>query len=114
MGKADALSQIKEAETKAKKTLEEAEDKQKAIISSARREAVEKLQAAERDLRAKREAALDQERKALAINKDKLLSEGNNEATAIEAKAVENIPKAKRIVKQHFERAFDVTTGTNE
>ena len=114
MGKADALSQIKEAEAKAKKTLVEAEEKQKAIISSARREAVDKLQAAERDLRAKREAALDKERKALAANRDELLRKGNEEAAAIEAKAVERIPKAKNTIKQYFERAFDAAAGTNE
>jgi len=114
VGKADALSQIKEAEAKAKKTLEEAEERQKAIISSARREAVDKLQAAERDLRAKREAALDSERKALAAKRDELLRKGNEEAAAIEAKAAERVPKAKTTIKQYFERAFDAAAGTNE
>ena len=114
MGKADALSQIKEAEAKAKKMLEEAEERQRTIISSARREAVEKLQAAERDLRAKREAALDSERKALAVKRDELLRKGNEEAAAIEALAAERVPKAKTTIKKHFERAFDAATGTNE
>ena len=114
MGKADALSQIKEAEAKAKKTLEEAEEKQRAIISSARREAVDKLQAAERDLRAKNEAALDQERKALAASRDELLRKGNEEAAAIEAKAAEHVTKAKTTIKRYFERAFDAAAGANE
>ena len=114
MGKADALSQIKEAEAKAKKTLEEADDKQKSIVASARREAVDKLQAAERDLRAKREAVLSQERKVLAGKRDELLRKGNGEAAVIESKAAERVPRAKTTIKQYFERAFDAATGTNE
>jgi len=114
VGKADALSQIKEAEAKAKKTLEEAGDKQKAIVASARREAMDKLQAAERDLRAKKEAALDNERKALATQRDELLRKGNDEAAKIEAEAAARVPMAKTKIKEHFERAFDAAAGTNE
>ena len=93
--------------------LEEAEERQRTIISSARR-CREKLQAAERDLRAKREASLDQQRKALAVKRDELLRKGNEEAAAIEALAAERVPKVKTTIKKHFERAFDAATGTNE
>lgn len=114
MGKADTLSQIKDAEAKAKKIIEEAEDKQRAIVASARREAVDKLQVAEKDLRAKNEAALAQERKALAAQRDELLRKGNEEAAKIEGKAKERIPKAKTTIKQNFERTLDAATATNE
>lgn len=114
MGKAEALSQIKEAEAKAKKTLEEAIEKQKAIVASARREAVDKLQAAERDMRARREAVLAKERETLAAKRDELLRKGNDEAATIQEKATSRIPKAKIAIKQQLERAFDATTGTNE
>lgn len=114
MGKADALSQIKEAEAKAKRTLEEADEKQKSIVASARREAMDKLQAAERDLRAKREAVLVQERQALAAKREELLRKGNDDAAKIKSRAAERVPMAKTTIKQHFERAFDAAAGTNE
>lgn len=114
MGKADTLLQVKDAETKAKQTLEQADERQRVIIAAARREAVDRSQTAEQEFRARTESALAQERKSLASQRETLLVKGKEEASRIEAKAVERIPKAKLLIRQHFERTLDAAAGTHE
>ena len=114
MGKSETLLQVKDAESKAKQTIEQARVKEKEILSTARKEAVEKIQQADRDLKAKSASELASQKTSLASQKEGLLQKGNEDAAALEAKAVKNIPQAKMMIKQHFERTFDAATGINE
>jgi V/A-type H+-transporting ATPase subunit G/H len=114
VGKTETLLQVREAEEKAKQTLEQADEKHRNILAAARREAVEKLQTAENASRTKAEAAIAKEKKNLAVQKDELQKKGNEEASKLSVKAKDRIPQAKTYIRQHFERTFDATTGTNE
>jgi V/A-type H+-transporting ATPase subunit G/H len=114
VGKAETLLQIKDAEAKARQILEEADDKQRSIGAAARREGVERSQKAEQELRAKTEATLAQEKKALAVKREELIVKGREEAAKTESKASDRIPKAKLMILQDFERTLNAATGTHE
>lgn len=114
MGKAETLLQIKDAEAKARQILEEADEKQRSIVAAARREAVERSNKAEQELRAKTDATLAQEKKALAVKREDLIVKGKEEAAKTESKASARIPNAKITILQDFERTLNVATGTHE
>ncbi|WP_019178382.1 hypothetical protein [Methanomassiliicoccus luminyensis] len=114
MGKSETLLQVKDAEAKAKLLIEQADEKQRAIIAAARRDAADRIQKAESASKANSESQLAEEKRILAIQRDELLKKGTGESNILGTKANDRVPKAKAYIRQHLERTFDVSAGTNE
>ena len=103
MTRADTLLQIKDAEAKASQIMVEADEKQKALIVAARKDAVRKIQDAEEKQRTESDSAYASEKMKVSSQREDILGKGKAEASALKAKAEQNIPKAKAQLKQAFE-----------
>lgn len=110
MSRADTLLKIKEAESKAQEIMRQAEEQQKAIISSARRDAIRMMQEADDKMKVEFDAALASEKAKIASQRQETLKKGSEEADRLKSKAAINIPKAKKFMKESFERTVDATS----
>lgn len=110
MSRADTLAKIKEAEAKARETVSAAEDRRKAILVEARREANRVIQVAEDRIKSEHEATMVREKQAMSEKRQLLLKKGSDDAAKLMSKASANIPKAKKKIKEAFERTIDASS----
>ena len=107
MGKAEILSQIREAELKVEATLREAEERRKQLQAEGKRRAIERVEAAETDLKKEMDSRMSAARSQIEARKKAVLEEGERRAEALATNAKRSTVKVKAFVLSEFERAAD-------
>lgn len=105
MAKNEILSEIKKAEGNAKSMVDEAIDSKNKSISAARAESREVLKQAEIDARKTAQDSFKEGEKKILEERDKIVSDGQQNALAMSQKAQANIDNAVNYLIQEFERA---------
>lgn len=105
MAKDKILSEIKNAEASARKTVDDGIKRKQGRIISARAEAREYVKQAEADAQKSAQNAMRSAEDAISSEKKLLINAGQTEADAIKKKASSNMDKAVSVLLSEFERA---------
>ncbi len=105
MTRAEILSEIKRAEEDARAMVAEAIEAKNKKLSEAKVQAREIIRKAEEEAARLAESQVNEARKAIQEEKQKIIEKGNVEASAIKQKAKKNVTKATKFILTEFERA---------
>ena len=105
MTRAEILSQIKMAEEEAKATVVKTNESKNKKISDATAQSREIIRKAEEDARISSESEINEAKKIIKGEREKIVQKGVSDAIEIKNKAKKNIDKAVTFILNEFERA---------
>ncbi len=107
MTRAEILSEIKKAEEEAKATVVKANESKNKKISDASAQSREIIRKAEEDARSSADSEINEEKKVIKGEREKIVQKGVSDAIEIKNTAKKNIDKAVNFILTEFERATD-------
>ena len=107
MTRAEILSQIKTAEEEAKATVAKGNESKNKKISDAAAQSREIIRKAEEDARVSADSEINEAKKVIKGEREKIVQKGVSDAIEIKNKAKKNIDKAVTFILTEFERATD-------
>jgi V/A-type H+-transporting ATPase subunit G/H len=107
MTRAEILSEIKRAEEDAKAAVVEANGSKNRKISEALAQSRDIIKKAEEDARASADSEINEAKKLIKAEREKVVQKGISEALEIKNKAKKNVDKATAFILAEFERATD-------
>ncbi|MDD5615966.1 MAG: ATP synthase archaeal subunit H [Candidatus Methanoperedens sp.] len=107
MTRAEILSEIKKAEEEAKATVAKANESKNRKISDAAAQSREIVRKAEEDARSGADSEINEAKKVIKGEREKIVQKGVSDALDIKNKAKKNIDKAVTFILTEFERATD-------
>jgi V/A-type H+-transporting ATPase subunit G/H len=105
MTRAEILSRIKMAEEEAKATAAKANESKNKKISDATAQSREIIRKAEDDARSSAESEINEVKKVIKGEREKIVQKGVSDSIEIKNKAKKNIDKAVNYILTEFERA---------
>lgn len=107
MTRAEILSQIKQAEEEAKAKVVIANESKNKKISDASAQLREIIRKAEEDARSSADSELNEAKKVIKGEREKIVQKGVSDAIEIKNTAKKNVDKAVSFILNEFERATD-------
>src|SRR3990172_7286804 len=107
MTRAEILSEIKKAEEEAKATVVKANESKNKKISDAAAQSREIIRIAEEDARVSVDSEINEAKKVIKGEREKIVQKGVSDAIEIKNKAKKNVDKAVGFILNEFERATD-------
>jgi V/A-type H+-transporting ATPase subunit G/H len=105
MTRAEILSEIKRAEEEVKATVVKANESKNRKISDALGQSREIIRKAEEDARISADSEINEAKKLIKGEREKVVQKGISEALEIKNKAKKNVNKATEFILAEFERA---------
>jgi len=105
MTRAEILSEIKKAEEEAKATVVKANESKNKKISDAAAQSREIIRIAEEDARVSVDSEINEAKKVIKGEREKIVQKGVSDAIEIKNKAKKNVDKAVTFILTDFERA---------
>jgi len=107
MTRAEILSEIKKAEEEAKSTVAKVNESKNKMMSDAAAQSREIIRKAEEDARSSADSEINESKKVIKGEREKIVQKGVSDAIEIKNKAKKNVDKAVTFILSEFERATD-------